>query len=65
MTGRRPAKIDWKSASRAHGQNIGGATPPALMRSRDDPSVVPSGAGAGHRITDPEKMGRFSEASQD
>jgi hypothetical protein len=65
MTGRRPAKIDWKSASRHMGRISAAPPRPALMRSRDDPSVVPSGAGAGHRITDPEKMGRFSEASQD
>jgi hypothetical protein len=39
------------SASRAHGQNIGGATPAGAMRSRDDPSVAPSGAGTGYGIT--------------
>jgi len=42
----------------AHGQNIAGATPAGAY-------AIASGAGAGHRITDPEKMGRFSEASQD
>jgi len=47
------------------GQNIGGATPAGAHAIARRPSVVPSGAGAGHRITDPEKMGRFSEASQD
>jgi len=46
----RPQSIR-KSASSAHGQNIGGATPAGAMRSRDGPSVAPSGAGTGYGIT--------------
>jgi len=65
MTGRRPAKIDWKSASRHMGRISAALTPAGAYAIARRPSVVPSGAGAGHRITDPEEMGRFSEASQD
>ena len=51
-----------KSASSAHGQNIGGPTPAGNMRSSDDPQ---SRRAAPPRVTGPQpaKMGRLTESS--